>query len=285
MSTHGTSAYAIGLKVDDAAATVARASGARRGALRAAARTGRDCRSRRSAASAAASSISSMPASSSTVWEVEFVPVGRGRPRPMPGSLAIDHVAQTMNYDEMLTWMLFYTSIFETAQNADGRYRRSRRPRAQPGHRECRGLAAADAQRRRESPDAGRPFHRRNLRLERPASGFAHAPTSSPRRSGLRQAGFRPLAISPNYFDDLEARFGLSAGRRRAAARPATSSTTATTAANSSSSTVRPTARASSSRSSSAAAATQATARRTPRSASPRRSVHAQRAPDMHSDA
>ena len=28
------------------------------------------------------------------------------------GLVAIDHVAQTMPYDEMLSWLLFYTSIF-----------------------------------------------------------------------------------------------------------------------------------------------------------------------------
>ncbi|RYE73220.1 MAG: 3-keto-5-aminohexanoate cleavage protein, partial [Hyphomicrobiales bacterium] len=34
------------------------------------------------------------------------------------GLTRIDHVAQTMNYDEMLTWVLFYRSIFATRKSA-----------------------------------------------------------------------------------------------------------------------------------------------------------------------
>src|SRR3546814_10034313 len=49
------------------------------------------------------------------VWDIEFQtePTALGVDA---GLLAIDHVAQTMNYEEMLTWLLFYTSIFRTSK-------------------------------------------------------------------------------------------------------------------------------------------------------------------------
>ena len=45
------------------------------------------------------------------VWEVEFRPgAGEERGRRL---IRIDHVAQTMNYAEMLTGVLFYTSLLD----------------------------------------------------------------------------------------------------------------------------------------------------------------------------
>jgi 4-hydroxyphenylpyruvate dioxygenase len=35
---------------------------------------------------------------------------------PDAGLARVDHVAQTMNYEEMLSWVLFYTSIFRTGK-------------------------------------------------------------------------------------------------------------------------------------------------------------------------
>src|SRR5690606_16364694 len=48
------------------------------------------------------------------IWDIDFYPVADAT-EPQPAGLgSIDHIAQTMNYEEMLTWLLFYTSIFET---------------------------------------------------------------------------------------------------------------------------------------------------------------------------
>ena len=45
------------------------------------------------------------------VWDSEF---GKDKSAATgAGLIRIDHVAQTMDYDEMLTWVLFYTSIFD----------------------------------------------------------------------------------------------------------------------------------------------------------------------------
>jgi 4-hydroxyphenylpyruvate dioxygenase len=46
------------------------------------------------------------------VWDIEFEAVDDPMPGRTAGLKRVDHVAQTMNYEEMLTWILFYRSIF-----------------------------------------------------------------------------------------------------------------------------------------------------------------------------
>src|SRR5262249_17922570 len=109
---HGTSAYALGLKVEDAAATVARAR-----ALGA-----ETFEQRHGPGELAIPAIRGIGggviyfvdrrSGLSRVWKIEFDPIDEATPAVEAGLVAVDHVAQTMNYGEMLTWVLFYTSIF-----------------------------------------------------------------------------------------------------------------------------------------------------------------------------
>lgn len=46
------------------------------------------------------------------VWSVEFDAIPDSAPDDV-GLLSVDHVAQTMSYDEMLSWSLFYTTLFD----------------------------------------------------------------------------------------------------------------------------------------------------------------------------
>src|SRR5690606_32243998 len=46
------------------------------------------------------------------VWDIEFQPATDLTPSHDAGLIRVDHIAQTMNYEEMLTWILFYRSIF-----------------------------------------------------------------------------------------------------------------------------------------------------------------------------
>jgi 4-hydroxyphenylpyruvate dioxygenase len=46
--------------------------------------------------------------------EVDFVPTGEGGQGA--GLIAVDHISQTMQYEEMLTWLLFYTSLFDAGK-------------------------------------------------------------------------------------------------------------------------------------------------------------------------
>ncbi len=44
--------------------------------------------------------------------EVDFEPVATGS-HVDAGLVAVDHISQTMQYEEMLTWLLFYTSLLD----------------------------------------------------------------------------------------------------------------------------------------------------------------------------
>ena len=66
------------------------------------------------------------------VWEREFFAGRRRRSRRGP-LVRIDHIAQSMPYDEMLSWLLFYESIFDLKRLPQQRHRRSRRAGAEPG--------------------------------------------------------------------------------------------------------------------------------------------------------
>jgi 4-hydroxyphenylpyruvate dioxygenase len=46
------------------------------------------------------------------LWEVDFEPVD-GEDPGEAGLTVIDHVSQSMHYEEMLTWLLFYTSLLD----------------------------------------------------------------------------------------------------------------------------------------------------------------------------
>ena len=47
------------------------------------------------------------------VWDIEFKPVSKAVTVPPAGLRRIDHIAQTMRYQEMQSWLTYYTSTFE----------------------------------------------------------------------------------------------------------------------------------------------------------------------------
>lgn len=207
---HGASAYAMGLRVADAAATVERAKalGAEPfseprgpGELRIPAIRG-----------LGGGVIYFIDEGElARVWEVEFE-AAESDDTPGAGLTRIDHVAQTMNYEEMLSWVLFYTSIF----------RARKLPMVDvvdPG-----GLVRSQAV---ESPDGvfrltlngaenRRTFAGRFV-AESFGSSIQHLALATDdimaTAARLQALGFEPLDISANYYDDLAARFGLAAER------------------------------------------------------------------------
>jgi len=50
------------------------------------------------------------------IWMSDFEPVAPGPASADTGLQRVDHIAQTMGYDEMLSWTLFYTTIFSMAK-------------------------------------------------------------------------------------------------------------------------------------------------------------------------
>ncbi|MDQ2088690.1 bifunctional sugar phosphate isomerase/epimerase/4-hydroxyphenylpyruvate dioxygenase family protein [Marimonas arenosa] len=141
------------------------------------------------------------------VWSVEF----RGTSAQSHGDAGlsrVDHVAETMNYDEMLSWSLFYTSIFDMHRtpmvdviDPDGLVR-SQAIKARNGaaritlngaetHRTLAGSFLADS-------FGGAVQH----------VAFSTDDIFSTARQ-MAVLGFRPLPMTENYYHDLRARFAL----------------------------------------------------------------------------
>jgi 4-hydroxyphenylpyruvate dioxygenase len=203
---HGTNAYAVGLRVADAVATVARARAL--GAETFAEQRGAGELSIPAIRGVGGGVIYFIDDALADVWNVEFEPVeqvGSHEAR----LVGIDHVAQTMNYEEMLTWLLFYTAIFET----------SKQPMVDVV--DPAGLVRSQVV---ESPDGRLRLTLNGAESRKTLAGHFVAESfgSSVQHiafatddiletaARLAQLGFRSLEISPNYYDDLEARFDIA---------------------------------------------------------------------------
>jgi 4-hydroxyphenylpyruvate dioxygenase len=142
------------------------------------------------------------------IWDEEFDPVDDAGASGGAGLLRFDHVAQTMNFDEMLTWLLFYTSILKAKKTpVVDIIDPSGIVRSQVVENEAGSLRITmnGAENRRTL--AG------HFLAEKFGSSMQHLAfeTDDIFRTAevLRANGFTPLEISPNYYDDIEARFGL----------------------------------------------------------------------------
>ncbi|MBY3381807.1 bifunctional sugar phosphate isomerase/epimerase/4-hydroxyphenylpyruvate dioxygenase family protein [Rhizobium laguerreae] len=142
--------------------------------------------------------------------EIDFLPVPPldVEVTASAGLTRVDHVAQTVAYDEMLTWLLFYTSIFETKKSAvvdiidPSGVVRSRAIENQDG---ALRITMNGAENRRTL--AG------HFIAEKFGAGIQHLAFQTndifKTAAALRENGFCPLPISLNYYGDVEARFGL----------------------------------------------------------------------------
>ncbi|MCA8880794.1 MAG: sugar phosphate isomerase/epimerase and 4-hydroxyphenylpyruvate domain-containing protein [Rhodobacteraceae bacterium] len=143
------------------------------------------------------------------VWSIEF---GAGSARDVTGAglVAIDHIAQTMTYGEMLSWSLFYTSLFRMGKSPmvdvvdpDGLVRSQALETdtgsfriTLNGAESHRTLAGAFL-----SESFGAPVQHLALATN---DIFATA-------AALADRGFEALPISQNYYADLAARFDIPA--------------------------------------------------------------------------
>ncbi|UJW85338.1 bifunctional sugar phosphate isomerase/epimerase/4-hydroxyphenylpyruvate dioxygenase family protein [Devosia sp. SL43] len=206
--THGTSAYALGLMVDDAEATAKRALAL--GAQMFSQRVGSGQLSIPAIRGIGGGVIYFLDMKSplGQVWDIEFDAVDDPQAPTDAGLRHIDHVAQTMNYEEMLTWILFYRSIFLTEkspmvdvvdpsglirsqviENTEGTLRLTLN--GAESHRTLAGRFIAET--------FGSSIQHLAFASE---DIFATA-------DALHRNGMKTLEISPNYYDDLEARLGL----------------------------------------------------------------------------
>ncbi|MDG3039690.1 bifunctional sugar phosphate isomerase/epimerase/4-hydroxyphenylpyruvate dioxygenase family protein [Roseicyclus marinus] len=152
------------------------------------------------------------------VWSVEFQ-AQEDDPAPDAGLLHVDHIAQTMSYDEMLSWSLFYTTLFDMHKtpmvdviDPDGLVRSQ--ALSSPDGRFRITLNGAETHRTLAGGFLAESFGA-SVQHVAFATGdiFATATT-------LSTVGFEALPIPSNYYADLAARFDLDVGlldRMRAA--------------------------------------------------------------------
>jgi 4-hydroxyphenylpyruvate dioxygenase len=145
--------------------------------------------------------------SESVMWDHEF-PEVLGEAGPGIGLSRIDHIAQTMQYEEFLSWLLYYVALF----NVD------KTPQVEIA--DTLGLIQSQAV---ESPDKTfRMTLNGSMAAQTLSARFIHnymgagvqhiafetadvfAAAEAAKTSGLPM-----LEISRNYYDDLEARYGL----------------------------------------------------------------------------
>jgi 4-hydroxyphenylpyruvate dioxygenase len=208
--THGTAVCAIGLKVEDAAATLDRAQLLLDRPFRQAVGPGE--LEIPAVLGLGSSLVYFVDAKTELgrVWDIEFEPTGETGAGA--GLTRVDHISQSMHYEEMLSWVLFYTSLFDlkttpeqdvldpgglvksqVVQSADGALRIA--------------LNASQAMRTQSSRFLDQAV----------GSGVQHIALATDDIAAtvrrLEQNGVALLPIPENYYDDLEAKFDLSLDR------------------------------------------------------------------------
>jgi 4-hydroxyphenylpyruvate dioxygenase len=144
------------------------------------------------------------------VWETEFRDAAMRQDDGQAHLVSIDHVSQSMEYDEMLSWLLFYTAIFSLQRTpqldiADpaGLVRSQVVETADGGVRIA--LNGAQSQRTLSGRFLAEFF----------GSGVQHIAFASTdiiaSAKAMRARSLRFLPVPDNYYDDLEARFDLPA--------------------------------------------------------------------------
>jgi 4-hydroxyphenylpyruvate dioxygenase len=138
------------------------------------------------------------------VWDTEFRVLEQEASASPAGVTRIDHIAQTMKHEDMLTWTLFYTSIFqvEKAQMIDV---------ADPaGHVHSRAIQSRDGAVRLtlNGVDTHRTFVSDTSGASVQHIAFATDDIFATARK-LAANGFEALPIPVNYYVDLTTRFDL----------------------------------------------------------------------------
>jgi 4-hydroxyphenylpyruvate dioxygenase len=210
--THGTSVCAIGLRVDDAAGTLDRAQWLLDQPFRQAVAPGElEIPAVRGLGGSLVYFID--PNSElGRVWEIEFEPVDASSAKAGCGLSVVDHISQSMPYEEMLTWLLFYTSLLQLEKTAEqdvmdpGGLVKSQVVQSADGALRI-VLNASQSTNTLSSKFLAEAF----------GSGVQHiAFATDDILATVRQLeanGVRLVPIAENYYDDLEAKTDLSRAR------------------------------------------------------------------------
>ncbi len=205
---HGTSAYAMGLLVDDAKAAQGRAVALGAEPFAQPLDPGEVEMPAVRGVGGGIVYFLDRESALARIWDVEFEPMEDTSTVSPAGLEVIDHVAQTMQYDELLTWLLFYTSLLEAHKTpVVDIIDPSGIVRSQVVENSIGSLRITMNGAENRNTLAGRFI------AETFGSGIQHLAFRTDdifaTATTLSANGFVSLAISPNYYDDLEARFGL----------------------------------------------------------------------------
>ncbi|MDE4176287.1 TIM barrel protein [Phaeobacter sp. PT47_59] len=142
------------------------------------------------------------------VWDIEFVATDETAPE-QPILRSIDHLAQTMSYEDMLSWTLFYTALFDMQKSPmvdvidpDGIVRSQVVENAEGALRVT--LNGAETHRTLAGEFLTKSF----------GTAFQHIALQCDdifeTAAALEKIGFDSLPMPENYYADLAARFDLS---------------------------------------------------------------------------
>jgi 4-hydroxyphenylpyruvate dioxygenase len=205
--THGTAVCALGLRVDDAAAALDRAQLLFDTPFRQAVGPGElEIPAVRGLGGSLIYFIDSK-SDLGRVWDIEFRPMADGTAEA--GLLSVDHVSQSMLYSEMLSWLLFYASLFDVSKTVE-------QDVLDPGGLvKSQVVHSADGQLRivLNGSQSSRTQSSRFL-SEAFGSGVQHIAFATDDLVAtvkrLEANGVGLLPVPENYYDDLEAKGELS---------------------------------------------------------------------------
>jgi 4-hydroxyphenylpyruvate dioxygenase len=208
---HGSAVCALGLKVDDAAASFERATLLLDQPFHQPVRPGElKIPSVRGVGGSLLYFLDSR-SELGRVWDIEFVEPGKAKTNPA-GLARVDHISHSMFYDEMLTWLLFYNSLIDARKLPvqdvidPGGLVKSQVIESVDGVLRII-LNGSQSQRTQSSRFLNELF----------GSGVHHIAFASNDLLGtvrqLEKNGVPLLPTPENYYDDLEARTDLSAAR------------------------------------------------------------------------
>jgi 4-hydroxyphenylpyruvate dioxygenase len=115
--THGPSVCAVALKVDDAQACIDRATALLDEPFRQPVGPGElDIPAVRGVAGSLLYFVDGK-SGLDRLWDIDFEPLPGSEAPGSAGLIAIDHLSQAMRYEEMLSWLLFYSSLLQVAKS------------------------------------------------------------------------------------------------------------------------------------------------------------------------
>jgi 4-hydroxyphenylpyruvate dioxygenase len=144
------------------------------------------------------------------LWDIDFHPPTQPQGNGGAGLTAVDHVSQSMQYEEMLSWLLFYNSLLDVTKTPQldvidpGGITRSQVVQTADGTLRI-ALNASQSQQTLSSR-----FLNHYVGSGVQHIAFATSDIVSTVKK-LRANGVALLSMPENYYDDLEARIDLSA--------------------------------------------------------------------------